>query len=407
MTYPAKMIRRGTHRRCTPDETLARLQPLIRDVGITRVANVTGLDTIGIPTVLVTRPASRSLSVSQGKGLDLAAAKVSGIMESIEHYCAERPELPLQLSSYAELSQRAAVIDVTRLPRTPNWSPRAPTLWCEAREVHAQSECYVPFEMVHVNLTLPLPVGSGLFPLGSNGLASGNTLDEAVAHGAFELIERDAVSLFYQMPPEQQSARRLNLATVDDDACASLIEQYRRADVAVAVWDVTSDVGIAAFYCAIVEAKFDAFRRVGKAYGFGCHDDRAVALCRALTEAAQSRLTRITGSRDDLQGTHYDAIRAERSILRHQAEIVERSVPRRSYADVPHQNFDHFAQDLDWMAARLAQVGMEQIYYVDLTRTNLPAVVTRVIIPGLEGTAEAPGYAPGERALRTQKERHS
>ena len=49
-------------------ETIQRVQGLFPVFGITRVANVTGLDHIGIPVVMVTRPNSRSISVSQGKG---------------------------------------------------------------------------------------------------------------------------------------------------------------------------------------------------------------------------------------------------------------------------------------------------------------------------------------------------
>src|SRR2546425_9776725 len=77
-------------RTVTPADTIARVAPFLRAAGITRIANVTGMDTIGIPTVMVTRPNARSLSVSQGKGVDLQAAKASGIMESIEQWHAER-----------------------------------------------------------------------------------------------------------------------------------------------------------------------------------------------------------------------------------------------------------------------------------------------------------------------------
>jgi YcaO-like protein with predicted kinase domain len=88
--HTAKTYMRGTHRLIPPAETLARLKPLLPQMGITRLANVTGLDTIGIPVVMSVRPCSRSLSVSQGKGLDLDSAKASAAMESIEGYHAER-----------------------------------------------------------------------------------------------------------------------------------------------------------------------------------------------------------------------------------------------------------------------------------------------------------------------------
>ena len=73
-----------------PSDTVARMRPVLREMGVTRVANVTGLDVVGIPTVLVVRPNARSLSVTQGKGASLEAAKASGIMECLEHYLAER-----------------------------------------------------------------------------------------------------------------------------------------------------------------------------------------------------------------------------------------------------------------------------------------------------------------------------
>ena len=99
----AKGHKSGTHRVVSPRETLARVQPYLAPMGITRVANVTGLDTIGIPVVMAYRPNARSLAVSQGKGLDLDAARASAVMESVEGYHSENVELPLKLASYRDL----------------------------------------------------------------------------------------------------------------------------------------------------------------------------------------------------------------------------------------------------------------------------------------------------------------
>ena len=98
-----KAFRAGTHRLVAPAETLGRVRTHMPGMCITRIANVTGLDSIGIPVVVVCRPNSRSLSVSQGKGLDLEAAKASALMESIEGYHAEHIDLPLRVGSYGEL----------------------------------------------------------------------------------------------------------------------------------------------------------------------------------------------------------------------------------------------------------------------------------------------------------------
>ncbi len=84
-----KRYRRGTHRVAAPAETLARLRPLAAAMGITRLGNITGLDRIGIPVAVAVRPNSRSVSVAQGKGLDLPQAMASALMEACEGFHAE------------------------------------------------------------------------------------------------------------------------------------------------------------------------------------------------------------------------------------------------------------------------------------------------------------------------------
>ena len=61
-----------------------RVRPFAAQMGITRLGNVTGLDRIGIPVVVAVRPNSRSVSVSQGKGIELPQAMTSALMEAVE-----------------------------------------------------------------------------------------------------------------------------------------------------------------------------------------------------------------------------------------------------------------------------------------------------------------------------------
>src|SRR5215470_16618299 len=84
-----KTFRRGTHRTVAPEETLARVRPHMAAFGITRLGNITGLDRIGIPVAVAVRPNSRSVSVSQGKGLELPQAMASALMEACEGFHAE------------------------------------------------------------------------------------------------------------------------------------------------------------------------------------------------------------------------------------------------------------------------------------------------------------------------------
>ena len=98
---PRKVYRRGTDRVVDPEVTLQRARSVMAVAGITRVATITGLDRIGIPVVTACRPNARSISVSQGKGITLAAAKASAVMEAIECFHAENLILPLRFGSDA------------------------------------------------------------------------------------------------------------------------------------------------------------------------------------------------------------------------------------------------------------------------------------------------------------------
>src|SRR5512135_2506397 len=93
----------GTHRTRAPEATLAALGPRLGDFGITRIANLTGLDRTGIPVVMVCRPNARSSAVFHGKGIDISAAKASGLMAAIETWHAEHVQLPLRYGSATDL----------------------------------------------------------------------------------------------------------------------------------------------------------------------------------------------------------------------------------------------------------------------------------------------------------------
>ncbi len=394
-----KAFVRGTHRVRHPRETIDLLRPRFGSTGITRVANVTGLDTIGIPVAVAVRPNSRSLSVSQGKGVDLDSAIASAVLESVEQFHAERPDIPLVWATQEELERRVRVVDCLRLPAFARpFSAHRPILWATGLDIASGVATKVPFDMVHLDLRYPPQHCSGCFPLGSNGLASGNDLLEATAHGLWELVERDAVAVFFGMPEELQRDRRLDLGTVDDPVAVSLLESIVRANMQVAVWEATSDVGLPTFCAIIVESEGEVFRRVGPARGYGCHNDRGIALCRALTEAAQSRLTRIMGARDDVDSAAFDAVRSEGRITEAQQMVSAAAGAPRSYCQVPTWAFPTFEEDLAWILQRLSAAGMDDVLRVVLSPADWPVCVVRVIVPGLEGAPEVPGYRPGSRA---------
>lgn len=368
-------------------------------MGITRVANVTGLDSVGIPVVMVCRPNSRSVAVSQGKGIDLESARASGLMESAELYHAETITLPLRLATYEEIRYQHTVVDVDELPRSSGsrFHANLRLLWCQGHDLLSGESVFVPFEMVHMNYTTPLPDGYGCFAASSNGLASGNELIEAISHGIGEVVERDATTLWkLRDDAEKLDKDRLDLASVDDPICQEIIGKLERAGLSVAVWDVTSDIKIAAFACFIVPREESAMWHCSAAVGHGCHPARQVALARAVTEAAQARLTLISGVRDDFGREIYDELLGP-DVLRAARQRSSTSVPTRLFRDIPHWDGETFEEDVEWQLNCIRQAGLRRVVVIDLTKPEFGLPVVRVIVPGLEPMF-APGYVPGRRA---------
>jgi len=373
-------------------------------MGITRVANVTGLDSIGIPVVMVSRPNSRSVAVSQGKGIDLASARASGLMESAELYHAETMTLPVRLNSYEELRYQHTVVAVDELPRRAA-SPFHPHLrlpWCQGRDLMSDANVLVPYEMVHADYTLPLPDGHGCFPATSNGLASGNNLVEAISHGLCEVVERDATTLWQLRPEAEFDQGRLDLASVDDPSCQEVLAKFERAGFSVAVWDITGDIGLATFACVINPREDDALWHSSVALGYGCHPARQVALLRALTEAAQARLTIIAGVRDDFRNDPYEQL-LDPGTIQAVRDRVAAAKSRRSFHEVPHRDGETLEDDLEWELQCLAAAGLRRVIIVDLTKPEFALPVVRVIIPGAEPIQES-DYLPGARGQAVRAE---
>ena len=397
-----KGFRAGTHRLVAPEATVLRVRPLMEFMGITRIADVTGLDDIGVPVVMVSRPNARSLSVSQGKGLTLAAARASGLMESVEHWHAERIGLPLKLGTYKELCFTHRLSDVAGLPRlsAAPFHPDLRLLWVSGQDLAGEgTPVWVPFEVVHTDYSLPLAAGSGAFVMSSSGLASGNHPLEAVSHAICELVERDATTLWRLSGEARRRETRVDTATVDDPGCREVLGKMERAGVEAFVWETTSDMGIAAFACTIVDREPNPARPIAPMGGFGCHPSRAIALLRAITEAAQSRVTIITGSRDDVSheptGTEGDLDRARRFLAAARA-----APPERSFRDAPDRESESFDDDVAWEIDQLRAAGIREVIAVDLTRREIGIPVVRVVIPGLEALDDIPGMMLGARAQR-------
>jgi ribosomal protein S12 methylthiotransferase accessory factor len=397
-----KKFVRGTHRTISPVSTIERFGAHARAFGITRIANVTGLDYLGIPVFMAMRPNSRSLSVSQGKGLDDDAAMASALMEAIELAHAENFSPKTRRATYAAMRAGAPAADPAQLPQLKSAAATNAALrWVQGVNLMDGRETWVPFDLVHTDFTVRY---DGIFFRSSNGLASGNHPLEAHCAGLCEVIERDATALWALRDTRGRAARRLRLDSVRDPDCRRLLAGLKKRGIAVALWNVTTDVGVPCFICRFREALANERSSFGAAWGAGCHLSREVALLRAVTEAAQSRLTVIAGSRDDLLARDYaDGDGTSLFDLAHDA--WEQHLAACRFSGVRSCDGPSFERDCATLLARLKAVGLKQAIAVDLTNARYGIPVFRIVVPGLATHDPLDRVKPGRRMRAMAKAR--
>ncbi len=394
----AKVFLKGGRRSLMPEQTLARLMPLLEAVGITRIANVTGLDRIGIPVINVCRPNSRSLAVYQGKGATLASAKASGLMESFERYHAEFCRPPELTETYSTLQAAAPTIDAASLPlrKDAHFNAEQSRDWLQGVNLLSRQPVWVPYEIVHFD-TAQQSSADYCFASASTGLAAGNSLSEAILHGMCEVIERDCSTLWRLRMPVLQNLSRVDPATIDDPLANELVDAIRAADLNLAVWDTTSEIGIASFICRIAEPEGADPMPYELLDAAGCHPVREVALARAILEAVQGRATMISGARDDLFYNYYEANDAQTAANLREGVI---SGPcHKAFQKVKTFDGSTIEADIRHVLDRLSSTGFSQVIAVNLTREDIGLPVVRIVIPELEDGELAEDYVPRNRAI--------
>ncbi len=376
-------------RACSPRQTLEKLRPHFASLGITRLARQTGLDTVGIPCFSAIRPNAKTLAVSQGKGLDDDSAMVSAAMEAAELAIAER-ELPVAwVGRAADLEEiGAAWFDPTRLlPFADELDRDKPIAWVAGKQLFGHRPVLVPRDAVRldgVNRDLP-----GISQ-NTNGLASGNSRTEAEFHALCELVERDATTNWWLLPAGKQDARAFSPASLDSSAVADLEARIGRAGLKLVLFDLTTDTGTPTVMALVGPTKGGRYFDI--AAGFGTHPIAARAAVKAITEAAQSRVTAIAGSRDDIAVGEYDAA---------PDEAVERLFAAPALAAPPRGMPDgsSIADELAFMSDGLVAAQVAQPVSVALGGDTYGISVVRLLSHQLEDRDANTNWRPGQRAI--------
>lgn len=399
-----KRYQQETHRTKSPEETYALIKDLVVPAGITRVADITGLDRLGIPVFSCIRPdaAEGSISVYNGKGATEMAARVSAIMEGLERYSAEMHDRVPVMGTVDQMEDRKDRIDPTELILPKEVNLMFPIPWFSASDIMQDSDLIVPAHAIFH----PVQRSMGhLFRTSTNGIASGNTLEEAVFHGLCEIIERDAWSL-----AEAANKGGPVITGIENQTILSLLSRFKEAGVEIILRDISSDIGLPTV--AAVADDVTLRDPTLLCIGMGTHAVPEIAILRALTEAAQSRATQIHGAREDTQDSHmkrqigYDRTKRLNRKWFETGQTID-------FSEMYAFRSEDFLDDISYTISELKKAGISHVLVTDLTRPEIGIPVVRVIVPGLEHYAMDPerigdrcrsarrNYLPGSKPAST------
>lgn len=280
------IINKTSYRVRRHTETLEILDKYRSLAGVTRLADITNLDYTGIPVFTAIRPRAKSLSTSQGKGLTKNAAKCSALMEALEVYFAENisPEI-MNKSIYDLNNSELAYISPNNLNSVVIYTDDKENVnWVKVSSVISGKSILAPFPEFSLNSYLKEVL---IYSPNTTGLAGGNTYKEALLHSLLEIIEREPT--YFEI--EVKNIKNNLIQKINDFFECKIL--YKKNHYEIPTFEV------------LLKSK-NPFDNQVIFKGSGCHFDKKIALNRALTEAIQSRVTIIAGSRDDIINSKYE-----------------------------------------------------------------------------------------------------
>ncbi len=406
-----------TQRVLDEKSTLERTKDKLTMIGVTRIASITDLDRVGVPVFSSIRPsaADGAISVYSGKGSNETHARISAMMEGFERCLAERKGINNNvqedikalhlIESYDKIREKHLAVEPGSLLIADRYMPGALIEWINGWDLLHNKDIFVPANAIYHPYDAP-GRSLKLFRSNTNGLAAGNTIEEAIFHGLLEVIERDSLSIaeFNRNPGKEIILKE------SDGENYNILRRFSDSEIDVKLWALPHDTEI-----TTVVAVTDDMRLKDAALlvmGAGAHLKPDIAIRRALTEAAQSRVVQIHGAREDTERERfvreigYDRIKRINKYWYDSGEQISMHDLKDISQDTPAKSIDRILEQLKALT--------EYVVVVDLSRENIPVPVVRVVIPTFEmytldrervGTRAKSGkrkkLGPNERPWRT------
>lgn len=411
---PKRYREEGGHRIATPEETYQRFQHHVSPIlgVVTELTPIFGPKIPLIPTYIAGHNFAMGLhsllflkdslrGSSGGKGVSDMQARVSGLCEAIERYSGNfHGDETSFVASYESLGEAAIhpnavmgyseaqiatrhvphpVAPKSRCVRVPNpFDPKDLVQWTGVWSLTGETTRYVPSGLCyygHPDFVRTL----SMFPE-SNGSAAGTTFEDAFLQGFFELVERDAVALWFY---NRVRRRAVDLDSFRLPYLDAIRDFYRSIHRDLWVIDITNDFPIPTYAC--VSPRRDRAEE-DIILGFGTHFDPQVALLRAVTEVNQFLPTLLPQNPDgttrylfgDQLAVHWWKTA---KIAEHEYLVAADGAPMKK-SDAIDLSKDDLLDDVHTAVRLCKERGME-VMALDQTRPDIGLSVVKVIVPAL------------------------
>jgi len=396
------------------EETIKTILPVSSNIGITRLADITNMDILGIPNFSAVLPGTEDyIWVYSGKGPTRMDAKASALMESIESYSSlpSGNRKKMIQGSYKEVSKVSKILHPSNVvePMILEYDDEMIMDFLSGYDLVNNDRILIPAPLALFRYSPKPPAINPFAYHHTNGLASGNVLEEAICHSLCELIERDATSLaelnasalpynFLRTMTKYLSDNGLEIDPVDgtefvdDDSkypdvdisnidfkpISNLVKKFNDAKIPLIIKDITSPIGVPTFNASSIEWITEDYGYLAE--GHGTHPDARIALLRAITEVSQTRAANIQGARDDLRKISYGNSNSDEK----KTWQFMKSKNTIQFSEIKSFIHDDILDDINFILSRLVSNGLKQVIVVDLTNPQIMIPVVRTIVPGLE-----------------------
>jgi len=314
---------------------------------------------------------------TSGKGIKGKQIRVSALMEGIERYCSKfSGDEEVIVAPYSSL--KGSAVNPRKLnlglDQIEAFDEDEPLEWVKGWSLTRNREVLVPAVSAFLIFKSR---ASRFLSTSSNGLASGNCIEEAILHGICEVVERDSSTTIWKNKMNMPDVDISHLDIPGLERIKQFLEKRILGKVSINVKDHTTDLKIPTLMAHLSTDK-SKFGHPLHSVAVGTHLDPYVALTRAITEAFQIfpwytiQYNHQVGY--TTRGKWYEEL---------DYSFLEEGETKKSFEEIPNLASDDLLENIRTCVSLLKKKGHE-IIVVDLSKPPIPFSVVRVIIPGLQ-----------------------